>query len=165
MSPTETDMFDQPSKDAEKSPLSWRFLKLLGCDAPSAGLGRGRGKKKSRTPKEPEERKHQFAIWYIFVAFLGVMLVQFVWLRFTQVDTIPYSQFEQLVDQNKIAEVLAWISTEPNSPNLTPARLHILWAFSPCSVMLNGALIAFLRGVTWPHVFTFRGISAFLLAK
>jgi hypothetical protein len=60
---------------------------------------------------------------------------------------------------------LAWISTEPNSPNLTPARLHILWAFSPCSVMLNGALIAFLRGVTWPHVFTFRGISAFLLAK
>src|SRR5437660_8285791 len=62
-------------------------------------------------------------------------------------------------------DALAWISTEPNSPNLTPARLHILWAFSPCSLMLNGALIAFLRGVTWPHVFTFRGISAFLLAK
>jgi hypothetical protein len=34
------------------------------------------------------------------------MLVQFLWLRFTQVDTIPYSQFEQLVDENKIAEVL-----------------------------------------------------------
>jgi hypothetical protein len=64
-----------------------------------------------------------------------------------------------------VSGILAWISTEPNSPNLTPARLHILWAFSPCSVMLNGALIAFLRGVTWPHVFTFRGISAFLLAK
>jgi hypothetical protein len=31
--------------------------------------------------------------------------------------------------------------------------------------MRNGVLIAFLRGVTWPHVFTFRGISAFLLAK
>ena len=60
---------------------------------------------------------------------------------------------------------LAWISTEPNSPNLTPARLHILWAFSPCSVMLNGALIAFLRGVTWPHVFTFRGISSVLVGE
>jgi len=67
--------------------------------------------------------------------------------------------------KQEIVRSLAWISTEPNSPNLTPARLHILWAFSPCSVMLNGALIAFLRGVTWPHVFTFRGISAFLLAK
>ncbi|HUJ76902.1 MAG TPA: ATP-dependent metallopeptidase FtsH/Yme1/Tma family protein, partial [bacterium] len=32
--------------------------------------------------------------------------VQYLWLRFTQVDTIPYSQFEQLLDDNKIAEVL-----------------------------------------------------------
>ena len=31
------------------------------------------------------------------------MLVQFLWQRFTQVDTIPYSQFEQLLDENKIA--------------------------------------------------------------
>ena len=45
---------------------------------------------------------------------------------------------------------LAWISTEPNSPNFTPARVHILWAFALCSVMRNGALIAFLRDVTWP---------------
>jgi cell division protease FtsH len=56
--------------------------------------------------KEPEERKHQFATWYIFAAFLGVMLIQFLWLRFTQVETVPYSRFEQLLDDNKIAEVL-----------------------------------------------------------
>src|SRR6266849_6776561 len=105
MSPTETDMLDQPSKDAEKTTPGWRFLKLLGySEAPSAGPGKG--KTGSRTPKEPEERKHQFATWYIFAAFLGVMLVQSLWLRFTQVDTIPYSQFEQLLDENKIAEVL-----------------------------------------------------------
>src|SRR5712671_3539998 len=98
-------MLDQPSKDPEKSAPGWRFLKLLGySEAPSAGPGKG--KTGSRTPKEPEERKHQFATWYIFAAFLGVMLVQSLWLRFTQVDTIPYSQFEQLLDENKIAEVL-----------------------------------------------------------
>src|SRR5580698_10519981 len=68
--------------------------------------GPGKGKTGSRTPKEPEERKHQFATWYIFAAFLGVMLIQFVWLRFTQVETIPYSQFEQLLTENKISEVL-----------------------------------------------------------
>jgi len=97
-------MLDQPSKDAE-STLGWRILKLLGYgDAPSAGPGRG--KTKSHTPTEPDERKHQFAIWYIFAAFLGVMLVQFLWPSFIQVDTIPYSQFEQLVDENKIAEAL-----------------------------------------------------------
>src|SRR5579859_4929796 len=102
MLPTETDMLDQPPKDTKKSALGWRFLKLLGYGEPrSAGLGKGK-----TGPKEPEERKHQFATWYVFAAFLGVMLVQFLWLRFAQVDTIPYSQFEQLLDENKIAEVL-----------------------------------------------------------
>jgi cell division protease FtsH len=59
----------------------------------------------SRPPREPEERKHQFATWYVFAAFLGVMLIQYLWLQYTQVETIPYSQFEQLLAQNKISEV------------------------------------------------------------
>jgi cell division protease FtsH len=104
MSPTETHMLDQPSKDKETSTPGRRLLKLLGYGEAS-GAGPGKGKTGSRT-KEPEERKHQFAIWYIFAAFLGLMLVQFLYQRFTQVDTIPYSQFEQLLDENKIAEVL-----------------------------------------------------------
>ncbi len=85
--------------------LGLRFLKLLGYGEPR-GAGPDKSKTGSRLPKEPEERKHQFATWYVFAAFLGVMLIQFLWLRFTQVDTIPYSQFEQLLDGNKIAEVL-----------------------------------------------------------
>ena len=97
-------MPDQPSKDTEKSKLGWQFLKLLGYSEPSS-TGPGKGKT-IRGTKEPEERKHQFAIWYVFAAFLGVMLIQSLWLRFTQVDTIPYSQFEQLLDENKIAKVL-----------------------------------------------------------
>jgi len=97
-------MPDQPSKDTEKSKLGWQSLKLLGYSDPSS-TGPGKGKT-IRGTKEPEERKHQFAIWYVFAAFLGVMLIQSLWLRFTQVDTIPYSQFEQLLDENKIAKVL-----------------------------------------------------------
>jgi cell division protease FtsH len=34
------------------------------------------------------------------------MLIQYLWVQYTQIETIPYSQFEQLLDQNKIAEVL-----------------------------------------------------------
>ena len=79
------------------------------------GLDDGRNKEsptaKNRPPKEPEERKHQFAIWYIFAAFLGVMLIQYLWLQYTQIETIPYSQFEQLLDENKIAEVLVGSET------------------------------------------------------
>src|SRR5215471_17116856 len=100
----ETDMLDQPSNDAEKSTPGWRFLKFLGYGE-RPGAGPSKSNTRSRTSKEPEERKHQFATWYIFAAFLGLMAVQFVWLRFTQVETIPYSQFEQLLDENKIAEV------------------------------------------------------------
>jgi cell division protease FtsH len=62
---------------------------------------------KAKTPpKEPEERKHHFAVWYVFAAFLGVMLIQYLWLAYTQVETIPYSQFEQLLTENKVSEVL-----------------------------------------------------------
>jgi cell division protease FtsH len=94
-------MLDKPTKNMEQAP-GWRFLQFLGFDdnRDTADL------KSKKPPKEPEERKHQFATWYIFAAFLGVMLIQFLWLRFTQVETIPYSQFEQLLAANKISEVL-----------------------------------------------------------
>src|SRR6266481_1688412 len=96
----ETDMLDKPTKDMEPAP-GWReFL----------GFGDNRDKavepNAKKPPKEPEERKRQFATWYFFAAFLGVMLIQFLWLHFTQIETIPYSQFEQLLADNKISEVL-----------------------------------------------------------
>src|SRR5208282_6885870 len=62
--------------------------------------------KATKSPKAPEERKHHFAVWYVFAAFLGVMLIQYVWLIYTPVETVPYSQFEQLLNENKISEVL-----------------------------------------------------------
>ena len=86
------------------------FILPLMADAQILGFG-GDGEKAGepkakKPPKAPQDRKHQFAIWYVFVAFLGVMLIQYVWLAYTQVETIPYSQFEQLLSENKIAEVM-----------------------------------------------------------
>jgi cell division protease FtsH len=95
-------MLDKRSTNTESAPIR-HVRQFLGLDSsreetsPTA---------KSRPPKEPEERKHQFATWYIFAAFIGVMLIQYVWLQFIQVETIPYSQFEQLLEENKISEVL-----------------------------------------------------------
>ncbi len=39
------------------------------------------------------------------------MLIQYFWLQHSQVETIPYSQFEQLLDENKISEVLVGTDT------------------------------------------------------
>ena len=95
-------MLDKPTKDQDPAP-GWRFSRLLrfGDKGDETALPKAK-----KPPREPEERKHQFAVWYVFAAFLGVMLIQYVWLIYTQVETIPYSQFEQLLNDNKISDVL-----------------------------------------------------------
>jgi len=53
----------------------------------------------------PEDRKRQIMIWYTIAAVIGVLAVQYFWSSYAQVETIPYSQFEQLLNDDKIAEV------------------------------------------------------------
>ena len=100
-------MLVKPPKNAQSKPAG-RFLQFFGLENSRESAS---AEAKNRPAKEPEERKHQFATWYIFAAFLGVMLIQYLWLQYTQIETIPYSQFEQLVDQNKISEVLVGSDT------------------------------------------------------
>jgi len=54
---------------------------------------------------EPKARKRQITIWYITAAVIGVLLLQYFWASNSQVETIPYSQFEQLLGQDKVVEV------------------------------------------------------------
>src|SRR5215510_9655806 len=103
----ETDMLDKPAKDAAPTPGS-RLRQLFGLED---NRDKTVDAKTKRPPKEPEERKHQYATWYIFAAFLALMLFQYVWLQFSQVATIPYSQFEELLANNKISEVLVGTET------------------------------------------------------
>jgi len=55
--------------------------------------------------KEPLTRKHDITIWYVFAAVFGMLLLQWIWANYSQVATIPFSQFDQLVSQDKVAEV------------------------------------------------------------
>src|SRR5262245_46460721 len=100
-------MLDKRSTHTESAPIR-HIRRFLGLDS---GRDEASAPPKSRPPKEPEERKHQFATWYIFAAFVGVMLIQYVWLQFIQIETIPYSQFEQLLAENKISEALVGTET------------------------------------------------------
>src|ERR1700747_3794624 len=105
-------MLDTPSKDdppKDGQPLlPKRLLELLGYqEKPEAQKGPGRNRRR----REREERKQHFAAWYIFAAFLGVMFVQYLWLRYSQAETIPYSQFEQLLNDNKITSVFVGSDT------------------------------------------------------
>jgi cell division protease FtsH len=54
---------------------------------------------------ETPTRKHDYAVWYIFASLIALLFVQWIWASYSQVETIPYSQFEQLVNDGKVASV------------------------------------------------------------
>jgi cell division protease FtsH len=56
---------------------------------------------------DADARKRQIMIWYSIAAFLGVLVLaaQYFWVSYTQVETIPYSTFERLLGDGKVAEV------------------------------------------------------------
>ena len=57
--------------------------------------------------RDPKARKTQINIWYILAAFIGFSLLQTFYQASKQYTTIPYSQFQTLLDQDKIDKV--WI--------------------------------------------------------
>ncbi len=53
------------------------------------------------------KREHQINFWYIIAAFVGVMLIQnFLMSGPGHIKTIPYSEFQQLVDQGKVTNLV-----------------------------------------------------------
>jgi cell division protease FtsH len=54
---------------------------------------------------DSSSRKQNFASLYFFAAAIGILLLQWLLATYSQVETIPYSQFEQLVDADSVKEV------------------------------------------------------------
>jgi cell division protease FtsH len=53
------------------------------------------------------KREHQFTILYIIAAFVAVMLIQTFFMSGPgHIKTIPYSEFQQLVDQRKVTDLV-----------------------------------------------------------
>src|SRR5437016_5237532 len=54
---------------------------------------------------DPSSRKQSVAIGYIFAATIGVVVLQWLFVTYRTIDTIPYSEFEQLVGRGSVSEV------------------------------------------------------------
>src|SRR5256714_1402402 len=54
---------------------------------------------------DPSSRKQSVAIGYIFAATIGVVVLQWLFVTYSTIDTIPYSEFEQLVGRGSVSEV------------------------------------------------------------
>jgi cell division protease FtsH len=51
------------------------------------------------------EKKHQFNLTYLFIAMFLLLLFQSFWASYSQVETIPYSRFQDLLKDKQIAKV------------------------------------------------------------
>ena len=55
--------------------------------------------------KDSPSRQQSIAIGYVFAAGILLVLLQWAFASYNAVESIPYSQFEQLVAQGKVAEI------------------------------------------------------------
>jgi cell division protease FtsH len=70
------------------------------------------------------KREHHINFWYIIAAVMAVMLIQDFVVQRTQTKTIPYSEFQQLVDQGQVTDLVVGPTTitgtlrdaKPNEP-------------------------------------------------
>ena len=51
------------------------------------------------------KKETKFNMWYVFVALWGVILIHEVWVRITQIQEIPYSQFQTYLAGGRVQEI------------------------------------------------------------
>jgi cell division protease FtsH len=51
------------------------------------------------------EKRTQFTVWYVVIAIIGVLWLRDLWVTATQVQPIPYSEFQEQLKEGKISEI------------------------------------------------------------
>ncbi|MGE0222853.1 MAG: ATP-dependent zinc metalloprotease FtsH [Acetobacteraceae bacterium] len=59
----------------------------------------------NRKPAGPDQNRNRFHIWYWVVALLALFAIEYAFMSRQQVAVIPYSQFQQLLQDGKVEEV------------------------------------------------------------
>jgi cell division protease FtsH len=57
-------------------------------------------------PSDPSARKRQIIVWYFVAAGIGMLLLQWFVASTSRLETIPFSEFQGLVDQGKVSTVV-----------------------------------------------------------
>jgi len=52
------------------------------------------------------KREHQISFWYVIAATLAVIWIQQLLFQPTHIETIPYNEFQQLVDEGKVTDLV-----------------------------------------------------------
>ena len=52
------------------------------------------------------EKKTQINAWYLILAMFGILLLQDLWVQWREVEVVPYSEFQRLLKDGKLAEIV-----------------------------------------------------------
>jgi cell division protease FtsH len=52
------------------------------------------------------DKRTSFNIWYVFIAVLGLLLLQGIWQQSKQVEPLPYSQFKAYLEQGRLQDLV-----------------------------------------------------------
>src|SRR5262252_4495673 len=98
----------------------------------------------------PTDKKFHINFWYVIAAVLGMLLIQDLYLESTKLTQIPYSRFQTLLNEDKVAK----IEVAPNyiSGALKEAQPDGLKDFITARVDPDVAQILNQHGVTYSGV-------------
>lgn len=57
------------------------------------------------------KREHHINFWYVILAFLAILFIQDLLVRSTSVKVIPYSEFQSLLQQQKLSDIVVGPTT------------------------------------------------------
>lgn len=55
--------------------------------------------------QSPTDKRAQVNFWYVLIAVLSILFIQSLYSQYTKIEPIPYSRFQTLLEQDKVAEV------------------------------------------------------------
>lgn len=55
--------------------------------------------------QSPADKKAQINFWYVLIAVISILFIQNLYTQYTKIEPIPYSRFQTLLEQDKVAEV------------------------------------------------------------
>ncbi|SEJ26914.1 membrane protease FtsH catalytic subunit [Nitrosomonas eutropha] len=55
--------------------------------------------------QSPMDKKTQINFWYVLIAVMGILFIQNLYTQYTKIEPIPYSRFQTLLEEDKVAEV------------------------------------------------------------
>ena len=96
------------------------------------------------------EKKHQFNLFYLLIAFGLLLLFQSLWAGYNQIENVPYSKFQELLKDKQIEKVVVSPS-QIQGEFKAPREGKKYFTTTPVNPEIASELAEIQRAVHWQH--------------